>query len=104
METFPWVFVLIGGPLLLLAAFIWAYARSARQDNRIDPDTPGDDPSKACNAHLPSKRHFNAQCPPPKDGGLIAGSDGSTKLDVPGRSSRCNKRRFAINSWLSSSA
>lgn len=46
METFPWVFVLIGGPLLLLAAFIWAYARSARQDNKIDPDTPGDDPSK----------------------------------------------------------
>lgn len=46
METLPWAVVIIGGPLLLLVLIVRAYLRSAKRDREIDPDTPGDDPSK----------------------------------------------------------
>jgi hypothetical protein len=46
METFPWAFVIIGGPVVLGLAFVWAQLRSSKADRRVDPDTPGDDPSK----------------------------------------------------------
>lgn len=46
METFPWALAVIGGPVLLGIAFAWAQFRSAKRDKQIDPDTPGDDPSK----------------------------------------------------------
>ncbi|MBA4808484.1 hypothetical protein [Brevundimonas sp.] len=46
MDTFPWAFVVVGGPLLLVAVIAWGYFRSAKRDRQIDPDTPGDDPSK----------------------------------------------------------
>lgn len=51
MATFPWGFVIIGGPILLGLAVAWAYFRSAKRDARIDPDTPGDDPSKGMTGH-----------------------------------------------------
>lgn len=46
METFPWALAVIGGPVFLGLAFAWAQFRSAKRDKQIDPDTPGDDPSK----------------------------------------------------------
>jgi len=46
METFPWAFVIIGGPIILFALIVRGYLRSAKRDRQIDPDTPGDDPSK----------------------------------------------------------
>lgn len=51
METFPWGFVIIGGPILLGLAIAWAYFRSAKRDRQIDPNTPADDPSKGMVGH-----------------------------------------------------
>ncbi|MDB5441515.1 MAG: hypothetical protein JWM33_3942 [Caulobacteraceae bacterium] len=41
-----WGFVIIGGPVLLLTALIWARFQSARRASQIDPNTPSDDPAK----------------------------------------------------------
>lgn len=38
--------VIMGGIALLGAGLAWGYIRSAKRDREIDPDTPGDDPSK----------------------------------------------------------
>jgi hypothetical protein len=46
METFPWAIVIIGGPVILGLCIAFALFRSAKRDRRIDPNTPGDDPSK----------------------------------------------------------
>lgn len=46
MDSFPWAFVVIGGPVLLGLAFAWAQLRSSQADKRADPNTPSDDPSK----------------------------------------------------------
>lgn len=46
MEAFPWGIVIVGGPLLLGLALVWAMMRSRKASNRADPDTPSDDPSK----------------------------------------------------------
>lgn len=46
METFPWGFVIIGGPVILLCVIAYGYLRGAKRDREIDPDTPSDDPSK----------------------------------------------------------
>ncbi|MBF0666203.1 MAG: hypothetical protein IR159_11820 [Brevundimonas sp.] len=46
MDAFPWGVVIIGGPILLGAALVWAKLRSAKADRQADPDTPADDPSK----------------------------------------------------------
>jgi len=49
--TFVWGFVVIGGPLLLLLAALWARSRTAKRNDRIDPETHGDDPSKGMEGH-----------------------------------------------------
>lgn len=46
MENFPWGFVVIGGPAILLFVIVYGYLRGAKRDKEIDPNTPGDDPSK----------------------------------------------------------
>lgn len=46
METFPWAFVIVGGPIILFGLIGYGYLRSAKRDRDIDPNTPGDDPSK----------------------------------------------------------
>lgn len=46
MDSFPWGIVIIGGPLLLGIALVWAMMRSRKASNQADPDTPSDDPSK----------------------------------------------------------
>jgi hypothetical protein len=42
----PWAIAVIGGPILLGLALAWGMMRSRKQDNRIDPNTPSDDPAK----------------------------------------------------------
>lgn len=42
----PWLLVVLGGPVLLFAALIWSRTRAARQNRKIDPETPADDPSQ----------------------------------------------------------
>ena len=51
MEGFPWLLVIVGGPLLLGQALAWAKFRNAGVDRREDPDTPADDPSKGMTGH-----------------------------------------------------
>jgi len=46
MEAFPWGIVIVGGPLLLLIALVWAKMRSGKASREADPHTPSDDPSK----------------------------------------------------------
>lgn len=46
-----WAFVVIAGPLLLLAALLWAKARGVRRNQDLDPETPLDDPSKGMTGH-----------------------------------------------------
>ena len=46
MEAFPWGIVIVGGPLLLGIALVWAMMRSRKASDRADPNTPSDDPSK----------------------------------------------------------
>ena len=46
MEAIPWGLVIVGGPLILLLALLWARTRSGKATDRADPDTPSDDPSK----------------------------------------------------------
>ena len=46
MEAFPWGIVIVGGPLLLFIALIWAKMRSGKASRQADPSTPSDDPSK----------------------------------------------------------
>lgn len=38
--------IIMGGIALLGLGIGWGYFRSAKRDNEIDPNTPGDDPSK----------------------------------------------------------
>ena len=45
-EAGIWGFVIIGGPVLLLLAFIWARTRSGKMNERIDPHRSMSDPSK----------------------------------------------------------
>jgi membrane protein implicated in regulation of membrane protease activity len=47
----PWAFVLIGGPAILLLAFIWSKARNRKVTRASDPDTPGDDASRGMTGH-----------------------------------------------------
>ncbi len=44
--TAIWAFVIIGGPILLGLAALWARARAAKRNSTRDPGTPGDDPSR----------------------------------------------------------
>jgi hypothetical protein len=44
--TAIWAFVIIGGPILLGVAALWARGRAAKRNATTDPGTSGDDPSK----------------------------------------------------------
>jgi len=44
--TAIWAFVIIGGPILLGVAALWARGRAAKRNATTDPATSGDDPSK----------------------------------------------------------
>ena len=46
-----WAMVIIGGPVVLLAAFIWGKVHNRALSRRVDPDTPSDDPSKGMSGH-----------------------------------------------------
>ncbi|NJC40666.1 hypothetical protein GGQ87_000924 [Brevundimonas alba] len=46
MEAFPWGVVIVGGPVLLAAALVWAKLRAGKATRQADPNTPSDDPSK----------------------------------------------------------
>ncbi len=41
-----WLFVVLGGAVLLGLALMWGQIRSRKHDDEVDPNTPGDDPSK----------------------------------------------------------
>lgn len=45
-EAAPWGFVVIGGPVLIAAALIYAKLRNRSVNRADDPATPSDDPSK----------------------------------------------------------
>lgn len=51
LQNSPWLIVVALGPLLLLVLFIWARIRTGRRNDRLDPDTPADDPSKGMPGH-----------------------------------------------------
>lgn len=40
MEAFPWGIVIVGGPLLLGLALLWAMLRSRKAADRADPNPP----------------------------------------------------------------
>ena len=46
MDAFPWGVVVIGGPVLLGLALLWAKMRGGKASREADPDIPSDDPSK----------------------------------------------------------
>jgi len=46
-----WMLVVVGGPILLLAAVIWTKIRTRAANRRADPETPPDDPSKGMSGH-----------------------------------------------------
>ena len=46
MEAIPWGLVIVGGPVLLGLALLWAKTRSGKASRQADPDIPSDDPSK----------------------------------------------------------
>ncbi len=46
MDSFPWLFVVLGGAILLGIALAWGQFQSRKRDDQVDPHTPGDDPSK----------------------------------------------------------
>lgn len=51
LQNSPWLAVVVLGPLALLAIFVWARVRTGRQNDRLDPNTPADDPSKGMPGH-----------------------------------------------------
>lgn len=46
-----WGCVIIGGPVLLGAALVWAKLRAGKANKNMDPSTPSDDPSKGMTGH-----------------------------------------------------
>jgi hypothetical protein len=46
-----WGAVIIGGPILLVSALIWAKLRTGPKTRRDDPNTPSDDPAKGMKGH-----------------------------------------------------
>jgi hypothetical protein len=49
--AFPWAIAIVGGPLVLFVVLFWVWLRSRKVDDRSDPDTPSDDPSKGMTGH-----------------------------------------------------
>lgn len=50
-DTFPWAFVIVGGPVLLGLLLVWMAVQTGRRNKRIDPSTPSDDPSQGMTGH-----------------------------------------------------
>lgn len=46
-----WGLVIVGGPLLLLGALIFAKVQSGKRAKVVDPETASDDPSKGMPGH-----------------------------------------------------
>lgn len=46
-----WAMMIIGGPILLFAALMWAKLRTGAKTRRDDPRTPSDDPAKGMTGH-----------------------------------------------------
>lgn len=46
VEALPWAFVVIGGPIILGGAILWARLRTRRREETLDPGTSSDDPSQ----------------------------------------------------------
>lgn len=46
MEASPWLFVVLGGAILLGLALAYGQIQSRKRDTQVDPNTPDDDPSK----------------------------------------------------------
>lgn len=53
MDNLSWIWaaVVVGGPVILLAALVWAKLRTRSKTRDEDPDTPSDDPSKGMTGH-----------------------------------------------------
>ena len=51
LQNSPWLVVVALGPLALLIVFIWARVRTGKRNDRLDPNTPSDDPSKGMPGH-----------------------------------------------------
>jgi hypothetical protein len=49
--AFPWAIAIVGGPLVLFVVLFGVWLRSRKVDDRSDPDTPSDDPSKGMTGH-----------------------------------------------------
>jgi len=49
--TAIWGLVIIGGPLILVTALVWARLRTGSKNRQDDPGTPADDPSKGMTGH-----------------------------------------------------
>ena len=50
-DSFPWSWVIVAGPAILAIVVFWAWLRSRKADDQIDPETPADDPSKGMTGH-----------------------------------------------------
>lgn len=50
LNALPWLFVVVGGPLLLGLALLWGRTQASKRDQQIDPNTPADDPAKGMRA------------------------------------------------------
>lgn len=46
MEASPWLFVVLGGAILLGAVLAYGQIQSRKRDKEVDTHTPDDDPSK----------------------------------------------------------
>lgn len=47
----PWSMVVVGGPIILGLILAFVAWRNAQRNRRVDPTTPGDDPSKGMPGH-----------------------------------------------------
>lgn len=46
-----WGLIVVGGPIMLVGAIIWAKLRNRGATKAMDPGTPSDDPSKGMSGH-----------------------------------------------------
>ena len=50
-EAGPWVFAVIGGPVLLGVALAFAKFRAGKRNQQIDPTRSADDPAQGMHGH-----------------------------------------------------